>query len=325
MDGDIVVYGEEGRVWYRASRLGTACDKVLIAARLGYTEIATTNEKMLAVYERGHAAEELVFARMKEDGWVTWGREETVELSVTGKIGVRGHIDGKGVPGNTDDRYLVEVKSQSDAEWKNYARDGWDSGFFPGYKWQVSTYMHATELPLALVRLNVATGEMKVEFYDEPWYSVDQIRKRLIDVERAARLGELGECTGRVWPCPFPYLDDGYGDKRETVDTEKDAEIDAVAKLFKQAERDRKVAQEQYDRSKSRAVEALGVGRYETSTGIKVTTWEQASGAPRLSAEDEKILTWMLWWFLGIDLNAYKRQAKGMRMSVTLPRGVGDG
>lgn len=329
MDG-ASIYEEDGKVYYRASTLGAPCTKALVAIRMGYTEVQTRDEKVLEKYAAGRELEESVISLMKDEGWVIWGEQNTVDLALTGRLVVRGHIDGYGMLGEFNpegDRYIVEVKTQTIGQWESFEKYGWESGFFPRYAWQVSAYMLASGLPLALVRGlrsedNSLIEKIDVRFYDHPFFTKQNILKRVLNVEIAAGKSEVPDgCNGHMYPCPVPYLCTGV--EREQVEDDADAVVEAAALTFKIAEGDRKSAQQRYDDSKSALLGLLGVGkRAETSSGVRVSTWEQGSGARRLSVASERALTFLLWWFWGINLEEMKEQSRGSRVKVTLPKSM---
>lgn len=336
MDGSIVQYRTSQRedgvgesVLYRASSLGAPCEKALIAVRMGYTEVATTHESTLERFAAGKELEETVVSLMKDEGWVVWNQQHEVVLMLTGSVGVIGHVDGytaiQPVLAGSD-KYVLEVKTQSKGEWAGFENNGWESGFFPRYAWQVSAYMIATGLPLCLVRGlrsedNRRIEKIAVSFYDQPFHTLQEIRERVLRVEVAARRGELpDDCTGKMFPCPVPYLD--TEPSRELND---DPVVEAMALTFKQAEIDRKIANKRYDDSKSALQSVLGVGKkVSTSSGIKISTWEQGAGIPRLSRQAEDALSFILWWFWGINLPAMKELSRSTRVKVTLPHDGSD-
>lgn len=323
MDGALVQVTNK-QVVYRASALGTPCTKALVAARQEYTELPPP-KNIAKAYQRGHDYEPVVLEEMKKYGWIVYGQQETVELNLTGNIMVRGHIDGKGVHPQLSpvmERRVVEVKTQTDTSWKDFERNGWESGFFPKYKWQTSAYMHATGLKLVLVRYNVETGEMGYEWIDEAWYGVDEIRRYVLGVEGLARTEVLpDECDARYYPCPFFYLH-GDEDMREMVD---DEHIESLARERDRARIEAKTAeQRRKEADKALSLALGGPGKYQTVSGVKVSVWEAQTQA-RLPQRVEQGLRAGLMYYHGVDLEQCKTRGKYERVSVTLPKEELDG
>lgn len=287
------VYDDSGLIVYRASALG-GCTKALIAQRLGY-EATPPPKKMAKVFEDGHAAEEVVHKH-----YPLHSRQTRVSLPVSKTIWVVGHVDG------IEDRYIkevhpdlsrwvVEVKSQSQDEWDAWD-ESWSLPLWEKYKWQASVYMHARNLPLHLVRVNRATldsasPQIHHSYYIEPWYSVKDIRTRVLQIESQALGGVLpSACDSRSFPCPVFYL-------HEDLDDEyiEDEQVDTLAKQYKNAKVVEKVAKAKAEESR-RALRVKGA-KLRTSTS-RVTFSRQSKlvdPAPRpldefaLEAEWEKI------------------------------------
>lgn len=258
-DASSVQVAPDGLVIYRASALG-GCTKQLIALRQGYEE-APVPAQMQKVFDAGHDWEEVVHARMP-----LVARQTRIELAVSSKIAVVGHVDG--VSDTVD-----EVKSQNQDEWDKFERDGWDMNpLWAKYKWQASAYMIALERPLRLIRVlrdsDPANPRISTQVYFEPWYSLAEIRARVLTIESQAAVGVLPvACDPSVqYPCPVYYLHEyaefEYGD--ETVDV--------LARQYNNAKTVEKIAKQKADESK-RALRVKGV-KMRTSTGTKVTFFE---------------------------------------------------
>lgn len=345
MDGRNVTVEEDGTVVYRASALGGECTRALVLSRLGYDERPPPPD-MYRRFQEGHLHEEDVMRRMREEGWTIWDEQATVTLMVSGKIRVVGHIDGKGAIvgegrehhvslGNIEPR-IVEVKSQSKDEFAAFDAKGWESGIFPKYKWQLSVYMLATGLPAVLVRKDRNSGQIKLEWVDEPFYDLRAIRSRVLSVEMLAADG-IGpeECgPGTIYPCPFFYMP-GHGAGSKVARTSKDGvvpvarrvlageeakKLDRLARTHEMARSNEKVAKDAKD-SARKALEAAGEGAsgLDLDTGTRVTFWTQRQGPRRLSTEMEERLRAAVMWLHGIDLDNYREQSVGGRMKITLP------
>jgi len=116
---------------------------------------------------------------------------------------------------------IYEIKSHSEDE---FGKEFSELNLWPVYAFQISVYMHATNKPLKLVRVlrdkegNV--NEYKVEEFSSAPRSMDEIRRRVFQVEMLARkeLGEV-ECEKVEFPCPFFYTHSGRDkDERELVE-----------------------------------------------------------------------------------------------------------
>jgi hypothetical protein len=262
----------------------------LLAARLGFDAVPPKPDaKIMQVFANGHRIEAEVLEK-----YPAVDRQWEVRLPVTGRIHVVGHIDGviswphdsADVVPNIDvskDR-LVEVKSQSREEWDRFAADGWETGFFPKYKWQVSCYMHASGLPLTLIRAlrdedGNWTGETNISYVDAPFYSIAEIRARVLRVEAAAATGVLNATCTPSFPCPYFYLHDEID--RELI---TDDGVDILAREYAEASRDENIARDRKTNAKRALRVAVESDKYETSSGVKVTFY-RAANPPRLDKE----------------------------------------
>lgn len=326
MDGDIV-QEENGIIYYRASALG-GCLTSLVASRMGYTQ-TTPPEKLQTVYDKGHEYEDKAKTLMRAEGWTIWDEQLEIVLPVSSKLAIRGHIDGKVIPGlvtTETQAFLGEVKSQNEEEYERFNREGWESGFFPKYKWQVSTYMHATGLPLCLVRVKrEKDGSLvgfKVEYVDEPFYSISQIRAKVLAAEAFVGQGTIPECDNPAWGCPFWYLPE-HGDNVDKGRVElPDAELDSLARDYAIAQKLAKENKEKVDKLRPLLVAALPdpvlEPKVSTMSGIKVTRWSQANPPyvdyPAMVKDG----------VIGEEVvESYTRKTTGWRMRVTMPKEKG--
>lgn len=321
MDGAAVTVAPN-RIAYRASQLGN-CTRQLVAIRQGYEPLPPP--KAVGVrFAEGHKHEEIVVERMRSEGWTVWDQQLTVELQVSGKLVVVGHIDGKCTEtvGSVARTYLLEVKSQSDNEFRAYKSD-WSHGFFPGYKWQQSVYMHATELPLALVRKNRDTGEQVVEYFDEPWYTAAEIRSRVIEIERLALRGDIDyDCDRSSYPCPVYYLHDQ--EEVNVLSVEDSEEIALLAGQYDASKRAGKVAEGKAKASRDALRAALGLKLNEDGTvsekktvdanGVRVSFYNQKNSPGLDRTAVEKDLP------AGRKLSDYQKQTESERLRVTMPK-----
>lgn len=307
-DAPYVMYTGE-RVEYRASSLG-GCDMALLAARLGYDAVPVKEgAKILEVFEAGKRIEDEVLDRIGLLAPVT-GRQLEVVLPITKRIYVLGHIDGL----DTDDS-ILEVKSQSQEEWDRFEKEGWESGFFPRYKWQLSAYMHALGQPLTLLRAlrdsdGQWTGRIEDEVVEEPFYSVAEIRARVLKIEAAAATGVLNAECINSYPCPYFYLHDEID--RELI---SDEGVDVLAREYADASRDENIAKGRKAEARRALRAAVEKDKYQTSSGVKVSFY-MAANPPKL--EREMLSSVLLP--LGRDLDEFFTQSKSQRVKVTLPK-----
>lgn len=315
MDGNIV-REQDGLIIYRASALGSSF-KSLVAARLGYEQIAPP-EAMQIVFDAGHAAEDIVISKLKEDGWKLYDEQKEVVLPITNKIAVVGHIDSKGY--HVGEGRVVEVKSQSQDQWDAFERGGWEQGLFPKYRWQVSSYQLAEHLGLCLVRYNRDTGQMATSYLDKPFYSVSDIRRRILQVEFQAATGELPQDRSCAdYPCPFFYLHEK--EDRIVLD---DPQIEALAREYKQAQVEEKTAKGRKSAAFTALKDACGDElKLETENGWKVTFFYATNPGAKVVASDGVNTLYAAW--LDSQLEQYRVRGKSLRVRITPAKEEDDG
>src|SRR4051794_19617083 len=92
------------QIIYRMSQLGS-CLKSLVATRLGYDPLPVP-EKMQVLFDEGTRLEDIVIQRLDgEYRWNIYDQQCEVNLPVTEKILLQGHIDGKGVARFVNERF----------------------------------------------------------------------------------------------------------------------------------------------------------------------------------------------------------------------------
>jgi hypothetical protein len=261
------VYEINGIVSYRASSLG-GCVRMLALARQGYDTVSPPAD-MLEVFKAGHEAEREVWAK----GIVKGRSQEYVQLPISDTIRVVGHLDCW----DKECGSVYEIKSQSEDEWKPLP----EGRLWERYKFQLAVYMHATGLPITVIRVKRGKegieGEAR-EVFEEPPVSLEDIRRRVFSVEMLARrdLSEV-KCERFEFPCPFWYthMETSVDEARETVD---DPTAVVLARQYQNA---RLVAQIAEGRvKKSRGALLLYVGdrrKMELSDGTLLTRYEVKS------------------------------------------------
>lgn len=288
---------------YRASALG-GCLKAQIAGQLGFTPLST--ERFMA--NLAHEGELHEKDLMEKYGAID--RQKEVTLEVLPSAIVVGHIDGYKPP------HVLEVKTMGDEPFKAFKKDRWDTpGLVQKYKWQISAYMLALSRPCKVIAKNRNTGEVLEVDVETPFYSNGDILRRVVEMERWVRRGELpDECSVSQFPCPFYYLE-----QQQTLEVTEDAVIDELARMYQEAS----VAVKTADARKRVARQALDqglAGRERVVTEVsKVTYYEVRT--TKLDTDKMKED--------GIEIEKYEVQTIGKRLRVTVnedePRGDASG
>lgn len=193
---------------YRASSLG-GCSKAIIAARLDYDPMDPP-ESMGQVFAEGNLHETAVIDWLKGRAF----RVQDVQLETVIHCPLNcliiGHIDGVvewSVRSGATCRAVLEVKSMSDAAFKEFSTKRWaTSGLIQKYKWQLSAYMVALGLPGMVVVKNRNNGQHLIVEVPEPFYDSSQLVARVVSLEIQARKGLPESCDNPSYPCPFYYL-----------------------------------------------------------------------------------------------------------------------
>jgi len=262
-DNRPAAYLDDDRIILRASSFGSACIRDLVLHLLGEHEPLPVPADLQARFDAGTAAEPHILARVRELGWESKGLAQAEgELKVLPGVYVRFHPDEVMSVPTTSDTRLVECKALAESTFEQARTRG--TGSLPfGYDWQLSVMMHALKLPAVWVGLKKNpddpedwSGELHLEFVDKPPRSLGEIVKRAKAVRdaylHAADGGEVPECEGDRYPCPFLYLrpekeetiEESAGDEADEIDTwgaryEKAREVEAAAKKEKEEARDR--------------------------------------------------------------------------------------
>lgn len=214
---------------HRASSLG-GCLKGQIAAALGQKPIPHDDASLTRMGE-GEIHERDVIARLTADGYTVTRQQEEVNLRPIkewnhiygSEVCVQGHLDGVINNGAMDSLMalgnpfihygskVLEVKSMSDAAWKDFQSKGWHADWPAGslidkYRWQLSVYMLATGLEGLLVTKNRNSGQMTQHGIETPYYTLDQITERVAYIEDHIARGELPDDCPHDWFCPHKYL-----------------------------------------------------------------------------------------------------------------------
>lgn len=251
-------YEDNGKVVYRASALG-GCLVALAAARQGF-EAKPYPKQALEVFEAGNKAEEWFFGERAPEAF---GRQEEVELAVTGRIVVRAHVDAYG------DCCGVEVKSQTAKDWETWTPDWFTSNpLWVKYAWQVSVMMLATGMEWDVVRVDREQWRDACWTVEKPFFTLDDVRARVFEAEALAREPEL-KCPAGEFFCAYPYL---HATNDAEVEVVEDAELEEVAASYAVAKVDLDVRSQAVKRLREKVLEVLGERRkVRLTTGRTVT------------------------------------------------------
>lgn len=242
---------------YRASSLG-GCLKQQAAAQLGYSAVEVP-DFFKGVFSEGRLHEDAIVKDLVESGLNVFDRELQVVLPVNRNIAVVGHIDGKLSHGlEVVSSRLLEMKTMSSDAYKSFAANGWDDpGLIAKYKYQVSVYMHATGLPCTMIAKNRNNGRHIHMDINEPFYSLTDIRARVLKVHSYVVNNDLPvRCDPRSFPCPFPYLhEDDDEDQPEAGDVEL---VRAAAVEYRKARDEVGAAKERADKAREELMKVMG-------------------------------------------------------------------
>jgi len=224
--GPVYTIGEV--VYYRASSLG-GCARMLALARQGFEPLEPRGQ-IVEVFKAGVEAERQVWAK----GIVQGKAQEYVELPISSSIKVAGHLDA------WTPELVYEIKSQSEGEWGPIEK----SSLWYRYKFQISVYMHATGLPLTIIRVrrnsdgSISDEERQDYKAGDAPVSLAEIRAKVFQVELLARrdLSDSG-CEKVEYPCPFYYthIRDGEGGREDVREEVGDPEAVVLARQYQNA------------------------------------------------------------------------------------------
>lgn len=206
------VYFEDDVMIVRASALGM-CIKGLVAAKMGL-EPLPVSENLQKAFDAGIKYEDAIIRKAFGD---VSGAQEEINLIVSGGCKVRGHLDF------LSEKFVGEVKLLGEDSFVKIAGQGVDA--LPEYyKWQVSCYMVATNLPCRFVIGKKVNNEWNGEFLDllieKPFYSFSDISKRVSMIKRS---DFLPLCDYVNFPCRWVHLhtDQDVNKINESVEIEE--------------------------------------------------------------------------------------------------------
>lgn len=312
-------------ITYRASALGS-CMNALVAARLGYREMPTP-PKLKKIFEAGNALEDIAIAKMLDMGFPIADRQREVVLQVTDTIAVVGHIDGRttinGIP------VVFDVKSQGQRAWQDTDRafDIWSQPLFAKYLWQFSVYSLVLGERPVVVRIMRNDGEAEgvcaddihemdvLEVPEDRLYSIDDIKARVLEVERLAQRDTPPACTENSYGCPYAYIhqSDEDEDVMALFTQSADTPYDELVAQHQEISTQIKALETELSAVRAKIVDALhndGCEKLVTHNGTTVS----------LSTYSAKSLDYKAIKDAGIDLRPWYREKITERLTVTVPR-----
>lgn len=264
-DNRPAVYIEGDRVIYRASGLGY-CMKGLVAARKQMTPLPHSDEVLRWMGE-GNIHEDPILMEVEKQGYTVSDQQREVEFEVAPGIVVRGHIDGKAAEVTTDE-YVVDAKAVSKDRYALFERTGL-SGFVP-WKWQLSVYMLALDLPGMMAVKDRNSGKVLIRTYHDPPFSSGAIKKRVMMVEAAARrpIAQTPcEPNAMTWNCVWRYLHDDTTTRADSPDPDLLIILGSLCSSYDSERAKEKRAKDAKDALGGRIVQVMmqsGVGQKES-------------------------------------------------------------
>jgi hypothetical protein len=285
---------------YRASGLG-GCIKAQVAAQLGFTAL-DTSKKMENMAREGALHEGAVIASL---GTVTDMQQE-VTIPILRDVRIVGHIDGMWGGG------VLEIKSMGKDAFKAWKEKRWETpGLVQKYKWQVSCYMHALNMPLRFIVKCRDSGEIDERYTDEPFYGMDEIMARVLEIEKWVRRGELpDECSVAQYPCPFYYLE-----QQKSLEIMEDEVLDDLVQMLEDARVAEKAAKARVKAARDSVEESLGDREKVETEKSKVTRYD----TKRKSLDADKMKG------DGIDVDKYYVETLYQNVRVTVKGGKDGG
>lgn len=271
---------------YRASALGYSLCQ-LVNPHLGFQSLPVP-DYLQSAFDEGHRLEPIVIAKLRDtlDCQIAYQNigsedgldgEEVVLEVIPGMARIVGHVDGRIKVTSNGPEKVLEIKSMSDKNFRQFSNTGFDNNnkLFEKYKWQVSAYMLATQMPLMLVAWNKVTEEIARQTFTEPFYTMSDIANRIYAAERQIKLGVPPD-TCEDFPCSYVYL---HGEK--VVAEVADEELDYLMAMWLDADRKVKAEIVEKDRLRSAIVEYVGeegAGKVKGSQGVTVNVaWQPES------------------------------------------------
>jgi len=193
-------------------------------------------------------------------------QQREVTVPILKDVTIVGHLDG------IHKNEIVEIKSMGKDPFKAWIDKKWDTpGYVQKYKWQVSVYMHSLNMPLKFVVKCRDNGYVHIEHLEEPFYSMDDLMARVLEIEKWVRRGELpDECSVSQYPCPFYYLE-----QQKSLELMEDAVLDDLAVMLEEARVAEKAAKERVRVARVSIEDSLGERDRVETEKTKVTRYSQ--------------------------------------------------
>lgn len=322
-DNRPIVYEENGTLVLRASSIGMPV-RCLTAAAKGYDPLPAP-EFLTKAAESGNRYERIVKDRLRGEGWAITGEQDYVDVPVSERIVIRGHLDAwhifppdiSGVlgfewatlvaPGSD---MMLEVKSMSGRVFDKWLSQGFAG--FESYAWQLSVYMRATGRPALYVVVNRdddAVYDFRV--VDVPPVPWQQVRQKAMLVDYWRKRADMPECTGHTYLCPFDYLCDRRELAFEEIEDGSLPTIDRLAAEYDQQRRLMADVKGRQEAIRSEILVALG-GRDGVDTG----RWRVKRATVGTKSLDKGALSQYLAT-VGRKLDEFMEESSHERLTVT--------
>ncbi len=244
-DKPIVWLDDDDVAHYRASSI-YSCKNALVMARLGYDGWGAP-EWMQERYEQGHVLEPIILRRLElAHGFHVFGSQEPCSIKVGTSACIDGHVDsledsyldperyilithlngadvrvdGKPMPYYPQKLLIVDAKAlRGETTFKSWCSGGFTN--MPYYGWQQSVYQTAFEADLCMAvyaksdeemagTCELGLGELRVEIFTEQWVHKTALVRKVMEIEKMARIGSetifKEPCSPVMFPCPyFPW------------------------------------------------------------------------------------------------------------------------
>lgn len=300
----------DGAWVYRASSLGM-CVRALAGIGQDYKDArnAETQAMLDRTAKEGQRHEAHVLEDLTETGWRIVEQQTLVEIPVLPGVIIRGHTDGIITKGASGKHRLLEVKSMSTKVFQRWQAEGFAA--FDKYAYQISAYMHATNLDVVYVVKRREDGlvDLKHLKADQPPVKWGAVVRKVALAEKHRKAGSLPACdagASEKYMCPLWYLHD----EEDTTANEvlDDYTLALVEKLveervsLKQVEEAGAAAEKARKEVDAQIVNLVGgVGRVVTETGLSVAV---VNGSNTTLDKDK------LREALGADLTKYEKKTK---------------
>lgn len=316
-------YMEEGVAIYRASSLNL-CEEALVALRMGI-EPTLPPEWLQKRFDEGTMSENHIVSKTVEHyGGELVDTQSQALIHITDHVAIRGSTDG--VMEVNGKQFGIEAKKLGPGLFSSWKK-GLDRFFEenPGYAWQLTAYMEATQLPFVYAvgewndDIGGIAGVYPIEVHAPP-ADLSVIKNKILRVEARARAGDLRGCDGKTsYPCPVYFLHD----QPEKVQAAKEdvARLHELGDEYLQAHEREKEAKDAKKRIRNELLEVLEEGGHVTQDGdeievdppapvmgIQITPYIHTSSRLDRKALEEAT---------GVNLDDFKNETRSVGLRVT--------